>query len=65
MQDERALGFVGEEDQIEAFEHILRRIGDVGVPGELEDDIADLGATDAADLLQAADDTRAPLRRDG
>ncbi len=36
----------GQEDQVQLFQDVLGRLGHVGVPGELQDDVADSGAAD-------------------
>ena len=43
-EDQRALGLVGQEDEVQLFEGVLDRFAHPGVPGELEDDVADAGA---------------------
>ena len=54
-QDQRPLGLVGQEDQVELLQGVLDGVGHLGAPGELEDDVADPGAAHAGDPPQAAD----------
>jgi hypothetical protein len=63
MQDERTPRLVRQEHGVELLQHVLRRLGHVAVPGELEDDVADLGTADAGELHEPADDTNLLLDR--
>ena len=55
-QDQRPLGLLGQEDQVQLLEGVLDGVGHLDAPGELEDDVADPGPAHAGDPPQAADD---------
>ena len=58
VQEQWTFGLARQEHQVELFHGFLGGLGHVGAPEEFQDDVADTGAADAAELVETADDAQ-------
>ncbi len=63
MQDQGAPRLIRKLHQVQPLQHILRGIGDIAVPGELQNHIADVRPANAAQFHQAVDHAQGLLQR--